>query len=73
MSNDTGMVRIETHAKSWLVEEHLVDLLECPARRLHTKKVCQWDEGCAHDGPDPEVVASNVGQTDGGDHDDDEV
>lgn len=70
---DLSMVWIETHQQSWLVKEHAVDLLECTSRSLNAKEVGDWDHAEADDAPDPEEVAANVVQSDGSDHDDDEL
>lgn len=67
------MVLIESHADSRGVDKHRVDLLKSTSRGLHAEEVCQGDEGCADDGPDPEVVSTDGGQADGSYHDHDEV
>lgn len=72
-SNDTCVVGVKSHANSWLVEKHLVDLLKSTSGRLHTKEVRQWDERGTDDSPDPEVIATNVVHTDRSDHDNNEI
>lgn len=67
------MVWIETHADSWLIEKHAIDLFEGAARCLNTEEPSQWDEAEADDAPNPEEVAANVVQTDWSHHDDDEL
>lgn len=43
---------------------HLIDLFECAARRFDAEEIGQGNEGGADNGPDPEVVPSNVVQAD---------
>ena len=64
---------VQTHAESWFLEEHGINLLQRPSRCLHTKEVCKWHERRANHSPDPEVVALDVVETDGCDHYDDKV
>jgi hypothetical protein len=67
------MVPVQPHTDPRLVEEHVIDLLQTSARSLNTKEPSQRHERCVHDRPYPEVVAADVGKTDGRYHHNDEV
>lgn len=71
--HDSRVIGIESHADARLREEHLVDLLERATGCLDAEEVRQWDEARAYNGPDPKIVAADVVESDGRDHDDDEV
>ena len=58
--NDPGVVLVQAHADSWLVEEHLVDLLERASGSLNTEEPGQWHERGADDAPNPEIVATTL-------------
>lgn len=71
--NDLRMVLVKTHANSWSLVEHDIDLLEGTSGGLDTEEVGQGHEGRTDDGPDPKVVPSDGAEADRSDHDDHEV